>query len=29
MKKLDFDNKNSLYYLLMEHAGIAGETDGE
>jgi len=29
MKKLDFDNKNSLYYLLMEHAGIAGETEGQ
>jgi len=29
MKKLDFDNKNSLYYLLMEHAGIASETEGQ
>ena len=22
-------HKTSLYYLLMEHAGITGETDGE
>ena len=28
-KKLDFDNKSSLYYLLMEHAGVASETDGQ
>ncbi len=28
MDKLDF-NKNSLYYLLMDHAGIADETDGQ
>lgn len=28
-KKLDFDNKSSLYYLLMEHAGVADETDGQ
>jgi hypothetical protein len=27
MKKLDFNN--SLYYLLMDHAGIASETDGQ
>ena len=27
MKKLDFNN--SLYYLLMEHAGVASETDGQ
>jgi len=27
MKKLDFNN--SLYYLLMDHAGIANETDGQ
>ena len=27
MDKLDFNN--SLYYLLMEHAGIAEETDGQ
>ena len=25
MEKLDFNN-NSLYYLLMDHAGIAEET---
>lgn len=28
MGKSDF-HKNSLYYLLMEHAGIADETEGE
>ena len=28
MDKLDF-NKNSLYYLLMDHAGISHETDGQ
>ncbi len=28
-KKLDFDNQSSLYYLLMEHAGVAEETDGQ
>ena len=28
-KKLDFDNQSSLYYLLMEHAGVADETDGQ
>ena len=28
-KKLDFDNKSSLYYMLMEHAGIADETNGQ
>ena len=28
MGKSNF-HKNSLYYLLMEHAGIADETDGE
>ena len=28
-KKLDFDNKSSLYYMLMEHAGVASETDGQ
>ena len=27
MDKLDFNN--SLYYLLMDHAGIAEETDGQ
>jgi hypothetical protein len=27
MKKLDFNN--SLYYLLMDHAGISDETDGQ
>ena len=27
MKKLDFDNH--LHYLLMDHAGIKGETDGQ
>ena len=27
MKKLDFDNH--LYYLLMDHAGIADETNGQ
>ena len=27
MKKLDFNN--SLYYLLMDHAGISHETDGQ
>lgn len=28
MEKLDFNN-NSLYYLLMDHAGIAEETYGQ
>jgi hypothetical protein len=28
MGKSNF-HKNSLYYLLMEHAGIADQTDGE
>ena len=28
MGKSNF-HKNSLYYLLMEHAGVADETDGE
>jgi len=27
MEKLDFNN--SLYYLLMDHAGVADETDGQ
>lgn len=27
MKKLDFDN--SLYYLLMDHADVLDETDGQ
>ena len=27
MKKLDFNN--SLYYLLMDHAGVSHETDGQ
>ena len=27
MKKLDFNN--SLYHLLMDHAGVSNETDGQ